>query len=147
MHPLPILFFCLLCSVCHSHSMHLLFPIHFSCCTTSLLPHTCITSPQQQQPHHFSVPCSYSFCAPCACNMRNLCILLISSTSRVLCLIIATLQLLWWFPPRVQHHWVLCRDSFFSLAVETLRLLYYSRAHPLCFSYRLQPSSSCQSPL
>jgi hypothetical protein len=32
----------------------------------------------------------------------------ISSTSRVLCLIIATLQLLWWFPPCVQHHWVFC---------------------------------------
>jgi hypothetical protein len=32
----------------------------------------------------------------------------ISSTSRVLCLIITTLQLLWWFPPRVQHHWVFC---------------------------------------
>ena len=71
MHPLPILLFYILCSVCHSYSMHLLFPIHFSCCTTSLLPHTCITSPQQQQHHHFSVSCSYSFCAPCACNMCN----------------------------------------------------------------------------
>ena len=71
MHPLPILFFCLLCSVCHSHSMHLLFPIHFSYCTTPLLLHTCITSPQQQQPHHFFVLCSYSFYAPCACNMHN----------------------------------------------------------------------------
>jgi hypothetical protein len=71
----------------------------------------------------------------------------ISSTSRVIFLIIATLQLLWWFSPRIQHHWVLCRDSFFSLAIETLRLLCYSRAHFLCFSYRLQPSSSCQSPL
>jgi hypothetical protein len=40
---------------------------------------------------------------------------------------------------------VLCRDSFFSLSVETLRLLCYSRAHPLCFSYRLQRSSICQS--
>jgi hypothetical protein len=32
----------------------------------------------------------------------------ISSTSQVLFLIIATLHILWWFPPRVQHHWVLC---------------------------------------
>ena len=33
----------------------------------------------------------------------------LSSTSRVLYLIIiVTLQLLWWFAPRVQHHWVLC---------------------------------------
>jgi hypothetical protein len=32
-----------------------------------------------------------------------------SSTTRVLCLIIImTLQLLWWFPPRAQHHWVFC---------------------------------------
>jgi hypothetical protein len=33
----------------------------------------------------------------------------LSSTSRVLYLIIiVTLQLLWWFTPRVQYHWVLC---------------------------------------
>jgi hypothetical protein len=33
---------------------------------------------------------------------------LLSSTSRVLCLIIiVTLQLLWWFAPRVQHHCML----------------------------------------
>jgi hypothetical protein len=33
---------------------------------------------------------------------------LLSSTSRVLCLIIImTLQLLWWFAPRVQHHYML----------------------------------------
>ena len=72
----------------------------------------------------------------------------ISSTSQVLFLIIiATLQLLWQFNPRVYHHLVLCRDSFFSLAVETLHILCYSRAHPFCFSYRLQRSSICQSPL
>ena len=35
---------------------------------------------------------------------------------------------------------MLCRDSFFFLVVETLRLLCYSWAHPLCFSYRLQRS-------
>jgi hypothetical protein len=33
----------------------------------------------------------------------------LSSTSRVLCLIIiVTLQLLWWFALRVQHYWRLC---------------------------------------
>jgi hypothetical protein len=33
----------------------------------------------------------------------------LSSTSRVLYLIIiATLQLLWWFALRVQYHWILC---------------------------------------
>jgi hypothetical protein len=37
--------------------------------------------------------------------------------------------------------------SLASLGVETLRLLYHSRAHPLCCSYRLQRSSICQSPL
>jgi hypothetical protein len=26
---------------------------------------------QQQPPHLFSVPCIYSFCAPCACNVRH----------------------------------------------------------------------------
>ena len=26
---------------------------------------------QQQKPHLFSVPCIYSFCAPCACSVRN----------------------------------------------------------------------------
>jgi hypothetical protein len=62
----------------------------------------------------------------------------IPSTSQVLCvIIIMTLQLLWQFNPCVYHHSVLSRDSFFSLAVETLRLLCYSRAHPFCFSYEL----------
>jgi hypothetical protein len=137
MHSLPIPFFCLLCSVCHSHSMRLLFPIHLSCCTTSLLLHTSITSPQQQQPHHFSVPCTYSFYAPCACNVCNastcshrIHLLHISSalsdhhgnpsTSLAVC-------------PRVQHHWMSCRYSLVSLAVQTLRLLFLRRAYPFCF--------------
>jgi hypothetical protein len=55
----------------------------------------------QQQPHLFSVPCTYSFCAPCTCNVRlplHAHTAPISSTSRVLCLIImVTLQLLWQF--------------------------------------------------
>jgi len=42
----------------------------------------------------------------------------LSSTSRVLCLIIImTLQLLWWFTPRVQHHCMLYWDSSVSLEV------------------------------
>ena len=28
-------------------------------------------SQQQQQPHLFSIPCIYSLCAPCACNIRH----------------------------------------------------------------------------
>jgi hypothetical protein len=47
------------------------------------------------------------------------------SPCRVLCLIIiSTLQLLWRLNPCVHHHWVLCRDSLASPAVETLRLLW-----------------------
>jgi hypothetical protein len=77
--------------------------------------------------------------SPCFC---------IFSPSPVLCLIIMpTLQLLWQFNACVHHHWVLFRDSFTSPAVETLCLLCYSRAQPLCCSYRLQRSSICQSPL
>jgi hypothetical protein len=70
------------------------------------------------------------------------------SPCRVLCLIIiATLQLLWQLDPCVHHHWVLSRDSLAYLTVETLCLLYQSRANPLCCSYRLQHSSICQPPL
>jgi hypothetical protein len=47
----------------------------------------------------------------------------------------------------VHHHWVLFRDSFASPVVETLHLLYYKRAQALCWSYRLQCSSICQSPI
>jgi hypothetical protein len=47
----------------------------------------------------FSVLCIYSFCAPCACNVRNplhVDSVPLSSTSRVFCLIIImTLHLLW----------------------------------------------------
>jgi hypothetical protein len=55
----------------------------------------------QQQPHLFSALCTYSFCAPRACNVcppLHAHTVPISSTSRVLCLILmVTLQLLWPF--------------------------------------------------
>jgi len=77
--------------------------------------------------------------SPCFCML---------SPCRVLCLIIiATLQLLWKLNPCIHHYWVLCRDSFASPTVETLHLLCYSQAQPLCCSYRFQRSSICQSPL
>jgi hypothetical protein len=148
MHTLHFLFFFLLCSVLHSRSMPLFSSGHTSSCTSP--PSSCMHHPpQQQQPHLFSIPCTYSFCAPCACNMRNTsayshCV--ISSTSRVLCLIITTLQLLWWFPPRVQHHWC---SAEIPQPLWQLRLFVFSgivELMPFCFSYRLQPSSSCQSP-
>jgi len=137
----------------HLHSSS---SVLFSCCTLILL-HTWITFTnnnhsklqQQQQPHLFSVPCIYSFCASCACNIfhsyacsycTNLLHLLSSlrdhhrNSSASLAIF-----------PRVQHHWMLCWDSSASLAVETLRLLCDSRADLLCFSYRLPHSSICQS--
>jgi hypothetical protein len=49
---IALLFFCFLCSVHHSHPMHFLSSVHFSCCTqppSSHLHH----SQQQQQPNHF----------------------------------------------------------------------------------------------
>jgi hypothetical protein len=73
-----------------------------SSCMNHLQQHHPQQFQQQQQPHLFSVLYIYSFCAPCACNARNTsayshCVP-ISSTTRVLCLIIiVTLQLLWPF--------------------------------------------------
>jgi hypothetical protein len=69
--------FCSLCAI--PFSMNLLFSVHLCCCTPliSLLKHyftlatTTNHSQQQQQPFLFSVPCTYSLCAPCACNVRN----------------------------------------------------------------------------
>jgi hypothetical protein len=103
---------------------------------------TTATPTQQQQPHLFSVPCTYSFCAPCACNARNPLhahTAFISSTSRVLCLIImVTLQLLWRFSHAFnitgchaeipQPLWQL-RLFVFSVLVELILSV---------FSYRLQ---------
>ena len=91
----------------------------------------------------------YAMCSLCMQYFPCLCMLTprqIFCTSRVLFLIIATLQLLWWFTLRVQYHWVLCWYSSASLAVETLCLLCDSRAHLLYSSYRPQFSSSYQSP-
>jgi hypothetical protein len=67
---------------------------------------------QQQQPHLFSVPCIYSFCASCACNIRH------SSACSYRANLLhlssalrdhhrnssASLAVF----PRVQHHWMLC---------------------------------------
>ena len=59
------------------HSLHSSSSVLFSYCTHLLL-HTWIilnnnhnNLQQQQQPQLFSVPCIYSFCAPCACSVRN----------------------------------------------------------------------------
>jgi hypothetical protein len=77
MHTLHFLFFFLLCSVLHSRSMPLFSSGHTSSCTSP--PSSCMHHPlqqqqqlqQQQKQHLFSVPCTYSFCAPCACNVHN----------------------------------------------------------------------------
>jgi hypothetical protein len=70
----------------------------------------------------------------------------ISSTSQVLCvIIIVTLQLLWHFS-HTFNITVCCTEIPRPLwQFETLRLLCESPAHLLCFSYRLQCSSICQS--
>jgi hypothetical protein len=64
-HTLHFLCLCLLCSVCHVHSMH-----HFSCpCFhyyTLLLLHSLITL-NNNNPNLFFVLHTYSLCAPCAC--------------------------------------------------------------------------------
>jgi hypothetical protein len=60
---------------------------------------------QQQQPHLFSVPCIYSFCAPCACNVHH------ASACR-LCVIILHLS-----SALSDHH----RDSSASLVVRPAR--------------------------
>ena len=74
-------------------------------------PTTFTATSNNNNPLLFSVLCIYSFCAPCACNVCNplhVDSMLLSSTSQLLCLIIImTLQLLWWFAPRVQHHCML----------------------------------------
>jgi hypothetical protein len=91
--------------------LHYFFPFTFSCCTTPLLLHTCITPPQQL-PHHFSFPCSFHFCAPYACNVHHT----FSYSHRVNLFHIssalsdhhgnpsASLAIF----PRVQHHWMSC---------------------------------------
>jgi hypothetical protein len=78
MHPLPILFFYFLCSMCPCP-----FTAQFFFCAFQLLhsdPSSCMNHlqrqhpqqlQQQQQPNLFFVPCTYSFYAPCACNIRH----------------------------------------------------------------------------
>jgi hypothetical protein len=139
-HALRFLCFFLFYSVHHVHSMNHSSSLYFRCCT--LLLHTPESPSTIATTHLFFVQHTYSLFAPCACYLPML------SPCRVLCMIIiATLQLLWQLNPCVHHHWVLCQDNFTSPAVKTLRILFYSRAQPLCCSYRLQHSSICQSPL
>ena len=102
-------FFSLLCFLHHPHSMHLLSIVPIRCSTPLTSSHMHYTQ-QHQQPHHFSVSCTYSFCAPCACNVRNAsacshCVHLLHissalsnhhgnpSASLAVC-------------PHVQHHWM-----------------------------------------
>jgi hypothetical protein len=69
-HPLRFLCLCLLCSVCHVHSMHHSSSLCFSCCTLLLL-HSLITL-NNNNPHLFFVLHTYSLCAPCACYLAML---------------------------------------------------------------------------
>jgi hypothetical protein len=121
------------------------FNAPFLFCVFQLLHTTSFYMPESLSTAQPSLLCSaflFSLCIFCILYSQCFCML---SPCRVLCLIIiATLQLLWRLNPCVHHHWVLCRDSLASPAVETLRLLCHSRAHSLCCSSRLQQSSICQ---
>jgi hypothetical protein len=140
-HPLHFLFFCLLCSVRHSHSMHLLSSVHFSCCTPPASSH--MHHFPQQQHHLFFLSHSYTPCASCASSLCNGSPF---STCQVLCLIImATLQLLRLLSPSVHYHWVSRSNSFTSRLVEILHLLLQSTSTSLS-QLTLQCSSSCQYP-
>jgi hypothetical protein len=73
-----IRFFCtLLYALCSSHVTHCVPspfdpPFFYSAFQLLYSPPSSLLNPSSQpQPHLFSVPCTYSFCAPCACNVRN----------------------------------------------------------------------------
>jgi hypothetical protein len=111
---------------------------------------TSTTIPATIATHLFSVLCIYRFCAPCVCNAHNTstyshCIDILHNSSALSDHHRDSSTSLAVFP-LVRHHCMLCCDSSVSLAVETLRLLCDSRAHLLCSSYKLQCSSSYQSP-
>jgi hypothetical protein len=90
-HSLHFLCFCLLCSMCHVHSMLHSSSLYFSCCSLLLL-HSRIPL-NNNNTHLFSVLHTYSLCAPCACCPT---MLLHALSCRVLYLfIMETLQLLW----------------------------------------------------
>jgi hypothetical protein len=119
-HDLRCLFFFHLYSLHHVPSMQPSSTVYFYSCAlppcSHLNPSTQrpqqLQQQRQQQPHLFSVPCTYIFCAPCACNVRNP-----SAYSHR----VNILHLLSALPyhhgnssaslavfPRIQHHWVLC---------------------------------------
>jgi hypothetical protein len=133
-------FCCALCSVSYFDSMNYASSVYFSSCPQHAIS-PCVI-PLYKPPSLLCSAYLFSLCIFCILYSQCFCML---SPCRVLCLIIiATLQLLWWLNPCVHHHWVLCRDSLASPAVETLRLLCHSRAHSLCCSSRLQQSYICQ---
>jgi len=71
----------------------------------------------------------------------------LSSTSRVLCLIIiVTFQLLWWFAPLVQNHCMLYWDSSASLAVWDSSSSLWQSNSPSLFQLQASMFISCQSP-
>ena len=160
-HCLPAQMTCTICSssfyaLC-TMSIHSTDPLLFNstAALSSFFTHespssttiTATSNNNNNNPLLFSVLCIYTFCAPCACNVRN-------SSACWLCFVIlhlssalsdhhrdssASLAVF----PCVQHHWMLCWDSSSYLAVETLRLLCDSQSHLLCFSYRPQCPSIC----
>jgi hypothetical protein len=72
------LFFCLLCFLHHSLSMHLLFSIHFSCCTLLLL-HTSIPHKYNNNHPLLSFASLYSLCILCMPYVKWFCMLCMSS--------------------------------------------------------------------
>jgi hypothetical protein len=157
---LPCLHQCLLhtSSTFYSSSFYTLYAISLQC----TIPQMCISSPtfcllvhtsillHNDNPSLFFVLHSYSLCCLCACNIRS------ASACSLCAKFLHNLSAL------SDHH----RDSSASLVIyhsfsitvcyieipqplwqfETLGLLCDSRAHLLCFSYRLQHLSICQSP-
>jgi hypothetical protein len=82
-HCLPAHMTCTVCSstfyaLC-AMSIHCTVPLLFNSAAalSSFFTHespsttTTTTTPTTTTPHLFSVPCTYSFCAPCACNVCN----------------------------------------------------------------------------
>jgi len=90
-HSLHFLWFFLLCSMHHVHSMLHSSSLYFSCCKLLLL-HSWIPL-NNNNPHLFSILHTYSLCAPCACCPT---MLMHPLSCRVLYLfIMETLLLLW----------------------------------------------------
>jgi hypothetical protein len=122
-------------------SVHLLHAIFFS------LLHPL---PPQSTPHwgvfffHFPLPqLSHLLCAMLSLSILHL-LLIVSALPDHHGNSLASLA---FSPMHPSSLGVILRFLNFSLEVETLRLLCYRRAQPLCCSYRLQLSSICQLPL